>query len=169
VSPAVPQQYQHRSSLRQGVIAAYLSSKPLSQSVVYQEAKKGLPPLRTQGSPLHSDPLLRCRCEVDTPLTSFTPLLIKQVSGFLRKPCLAIFLFLSTSIFEVRPLRTPLFAFLLGWCTFPQSWRSGFGQAYPTTGGHPKGLGLEGSRGASYAFDVPANQKRVGSSLRNKR
>ena len=31
----------------------------------------------------------------------------------------------------------------------------------PTTGGHPKGLGLEGIRGASYAFTVPAKQKRV--------
>jgi hypothetical protein len=55
--------------------------------------------------------------------------------------------------------------FLLGWRTFPSSWRSGFGQALPdlpagrqATGGHPKGLGLEGIRGASYAFDVPAKQ-----------
>src|SRR5918992_3548780 len=31
----------------------------------------------------------------------------------------------------------------------------------PTIGGHPKGVGLEGIRGASYARTVPAKQKRV--------
>ncbi len=29
----------------------------------------------------------------------------------------------------------------------------------PPVGGHPKGSGLEGIRGASYALDVPAKQK----------
>ena len=29
----------------------------------------------------------------------------------------------------------------------------------PTRGGHPKGVGLERMRGASYALDVPAKQK----------
>ena len=33
---------------------------------------KGLTPLRTQGSPLRSDPFLRYRCGIDKPLTSFT-------------------------------------------------------------------------------------------------
>jgi hypothetical protein len=67
--------------------------------------------------------------------------------------------------------------FLLGWRTYPESWRSGFGQALPdlpagrqAAGGHPKGLGLEGIHGASYAFDVPAKQKwvRNPSGTRNK-
>jgi hypothetical protein len=31
----------------------------------------------------------------------------------------------------------------------------------PTTGGHPKGVGRGGTRGASYALTVPAKQKRV--------
>ncbi len=31
----------------------------------------------------------------------------------------------------------------------------------PTTGGHPKGVGLEGIRGVSYALTVPAKQKGV--------
>ena len=70
-------------------------------------------------------------------------------------------LLLSASLYEVVPPRTSLLLFLLGWRTFPQSWRSGFGQACPTIGGHPKGLGLEGIRGASYALTVPAKQKRV--------
>jgi hypothetical protein len=40
-----------------------------------QRPFQGLPPLRSQGSPLRSDPFLRYRCGVDKPLTSFIPLL----------------------------------------------------------------------------------------------
>jgi hypothetical protein len=72
---------------------------------------KGLPPLRTQGSPLRSDPLLRYRCEVDKPLTSFTPLIKEQSSGFLRKPSLSIFLLLLTSLSEAWSPRNSPFAF----------------------------------------------------------
>jgi hypothetical protein len=61
-------------------------------------AGKGLPPLSSQGSPLRSDPILRSRCGLDKPLTSFTPLIKEQLSGFLRKPCLSIFLLLNTSL-----------------------------------------------------------------------
>jgi hypothetical protein len=51
--------------------------------------------------------------------------------------------------------------FLLGWRTFPSSWRSGFGQALPDNRRTPEARGLEGIRGVSYALTVPAKQKRV--------
>src|ERR671915_146767 len=72
---------------------------------------KGLTPLRSQGSPLRSDPILRYRCGLDKPLTSFTPLEKEQLSGFLRKPSLSIFLLLSTSLSGVYPPENSLFAF----------------------------------------------------------
>src|SRR5918999_536352 len=46
---------------------------------------KGLPPLRTQGSPLRSDPILRYRCGLDKPLTSFTPLFNRAIIGLSPK------------------------------------------------------------------------------------
>jgi hypothetical protein len=46
---------------------------------------KGLPPLRTQGSPLRSDPFLRCRYGMDKPLTSFTPLFNRAIIGLSPK------------------------------------------------------------------------------------
>jgi hypothetical protein len=39
---------------------------------------------------------------MDKPLTAFTLLVIKHVSGFLRKPSLSIFLLLHTSHTEAR-------------------------------------------------------------------
>jgi hypothetical protein len=58
---------------------------------------------------------------------------------------------------------------LLGWRTVPESWWSGFCQALPDERRAPEGrVGLERIRGASYAFDVPAKQKRVLSLSRNR-
>jgi hypothetical protein len=123
---------------------------------------KGLPPLCRQGSPPRSDPHLRYRSGVDKLLTAFTPLGIKQASGFLRKPSLSIFLFVSAlesmSRFSgnhsahhgaaayylaVRGISSPrtslcFFAWL---AHVPQSWRSGFGQALPDDRRAPEGLG----------------------------
>ena len=53
------------------------------------------------------------------------------------------------------------FAFLLGWSTFGLAGGADSVKPCPTTGGHPEGVGLEGIRGASYALDVLAKQKRV--------
>jgi hypothetical protein len=83
-SPSALQQCRRRLSL---VIAAYLPPK-LSPSSVYQEGGKGLPPLRSQGSPLCSDPFLRCRFGMDKPLTSFTPLYKSTYRAFCESPVL---------------------------------------------------------------------------------
>ena len=48
-----------------------------------------------------------------------------------------------------------------GWLPFGGIWQWDFVKPCPTTGGHPKGVGLEGIRGASYALTVPAKQNRV--------
>ena len=53
---------------------------------------KGLTPLRTQGSPLRSDPLLRYRSEVDKPLTSFTPVFkTSNYRAFSESPLFSFF------------------------------------------------------------------------------
>jgi hypothetical protein len=68
-------------------------------------------------------------------------------------------LLLTTSLSEEYLPRVLPFAFLLGWRTFPRAGGADSVKPCPTIGGHPKGLGLEGSRGASYALTVPAKQK----------
>src|SRR5918999_808018 len=99
------------------------------------------------------------RYGMDTPLTSFTPLRKEQVSGFLRKPCFSFFFCLLPRCPRYVLPELPLCIFLLGWRTFPQSWRSGFCQALPDDRRAPEGRGLERIRGASYALNVPAKQK----------
>ena len=151
---------------------------------MYQDARKGLPPLRTQGSPLRSDPILRYRCGLDKPLTSFTPLFKRAIIGLSPKALLLIFLLiplwracpgspgitphsimvvqLITSLYEAWPPRElPLCFFCLAGARSPQAGGADSVKPCPTTGGHPKGLGLEGIRGASYALAVPAKQKLV--------
>jgi hypothetical protein len=56
---------------------------------------------------------------------------------------------------------TPPLLFLLGWRTFPEAGGADSVKPCATTGGHLKGVGLEGIRGDSYALTVPAKQKRV--------
>jgi hypothetical protein len=123
---------------------------------------KGLPPLRSQGSALRSDPFLRCRSGVDKPLTSFTPLLKKHVSGFLRKPSLSIFSFAKyLAPRGIADPSTPLCFFYLAGARSLRAGGANSVKPCPTIGGHPKGVGLEGIRGASYTLTVPAKQKRV--------
>jgi hypothetical protein len=99
-----------------------------SSTTLPSQARKGLPPLRSQGSPLHSDPFLRCRCGMGTPLTSFTPLYKSTYRAFSGSPLfLFFFCFIPRSPRHGLP-ETP-FAFLLSWRTFPESWRGRFCQA----------------------------------------
>ncbi|SRR5918992_3671150 len=99
-----------RVSCRTSVISAYIITSPMCgccilslQNPVFLQCisrEKGRPPLRSQGSPLRSDPFLRRvrrGCGRDTPLTSFTPLGIKQVSGLSPKALSFYFLLLHTS------------------------------------------------------------------------
>jgi hypothetical protein len=80
--------YPHFSNISVGC-QVWLLHIPL-QMFLFQG--KGLTPLRTQGSPLRSDPILRYRCGLDKPLTSFTPhFKNKQLSGFRRKPFFSFF------------------------------------------------------------------------------
>jgi hypothetical protein len=82
LSLPAPHQCQRMMSV---VVVAYPPPKPCL-SVVYQEEGKGPPPLRSQGSPLRSDPFLRYRCGVDKPLTSFTPLVRSNYRAFSESP-----------------------------------------------------------------------------------
>jgi hypothetical protein len=109
-------QYQHRLSV---VVAAYCHST----SLVVLRKGKGLPPLRSQGSPLRSDPFGTIT------LDFFHPASIQAIIGLSPKALLLIFLFLNTSHTEAWRLRNLPLLFLLGWRTFPLSWRSGFCQA----------------------------------------
>src|SRR5918999_1993580 len=66
---------------------------------------KGLPPLRTQGSPLRSDPILRYRCGRDKPLTSFTPLFNRAIIGLSPKALSYYFLFAEYLV--IRGMASP--------------------------------------------------------------
>jgi hypothetical protein len=59
------------------------------------------------------------------------------------------------------PNNPPFAFFCLAGARSPRAGGADSVKPCPTTGGHPKGVGLEGIRGASYAFDLPAKQKRV--------
>jgi hypothetical protein len=100
---------------------------------------------------------------VDKPLTSFTPhFKNKQLSGFLRKPFFSFFFCLiPRSPRHGVPGRSSLCFFCLAGARTLRVGGADSVKPCPTTGGHPKGLGLEGIRGASYALTVPAKQKLV--------
>jgi hypothetical protein len=79
---------------------------------------------------------------MDKPLTSFTPFVINQLSGLSPKDLTLYFSFAGyLAIQGIVSLGTPPLHFLLGWRTFPESWRSGFGQALPDDRRAPEGLG----------------------------
>src|SRR5918999_1899182 len=125
-------------------------------------ARKGLPPLRTQGSPLRSDPFLRYRSGMDKPLTSFTPLFKSNYRAFSESPLNLIFFCLIPRYpRDGVPGRSSLCFFCLAGARFLRAGGADSVKPCPTIGGHPKGLVLEGIRGASYALDVPAKQNRL--------
>jgi hypothetical protein len=69
---------------------------------------------------------------------------------------------LYTSLSEVQPPReVPLCFFCLAGARSLRAGGADSVKPCPPIGGHPKGSGLDGIRGDSYAVDVPAKQKRV--------
>jgi hypothetical protein len=61
----------------------------------------------------------------------------------------------------IASLRAPPLFFCLAGARSSEDGGADSVKPCPTIGGHPKGLELEGIRGASYALTVPAKQKRV--------
>jgi hypothetical protein len=100
---------------------------------------------------------------MDKPLTSFTPIVKQAIIGL--SPKALSFYFSVAEYLATRGIvspEDPSFAFFFCFAG-ARTLRAGGADSVkpcPTRGGHPKGLGLEGIRGASYAFTVPAKQKR---------
>src|SRR5918999_1037464 len=95
-------------------------------------------------------------------LDCFHPAYKSTYRAFSESPLfLFFFCLLPRSPRHGVPERSSLCFFCLAGARTPRAGGADSVKPCPTTGGHPKGVGLEGIRGASYALTVPAKQKRV--------